>query len=628
MFLNKTSVMGISVFLIIFGSLIFNMANAQSLPTRDEIKDEYKWNLKDFYSDEAKWEGDFTWVESQLTKFDEYKGKLSKSGDILYDYFKFSESVEKVFAQVMFYAYTAKDIDMNNGKYQSLNDKAMNLGSKLAATTSFVVPEILTIPEDKLNTFIKNTDGLEDYEHYLDMIVRMKPHTLDYEQEKMLAQLSPAFSSITQTYGVLNNAELPFPEIEGPDGENIRVSHGRYRAGLFSQDRNYRRDVYKGTYVPYNDLKGTFSNLFNGRVKQRIAMAEIKSYDSPLQAALYQNNIPVDVYENLIKSAHDNLDALHRWAKIKKRVLGLDEFHPYDTYVSLFPSVSKEYTYDEAKQICLNALAPLGEEYVAAVKKSFDNRWLDVYETKGKRSGAYSNSSGVGPHPVILINWNNTMDDLFTLIHEIGHNMHSYFTEMHQPQHYSGYSIFVAEVASITNEALLLDYLIKNAESKEEKLALIEKFLINAQMTFFRQTRFAEFEKIVHEKALQGEYLNADQLTELFAELYSKYWGDAMETDNEEGLSWARVHHFLHYDFYVYQYATGFAAAQALSEQILQEGKPAVDRYLKNFIYAGNSDYAIPVLKKAGVDMSSPEPVKATCEKINNYLDELERLLE
>jgi oligoendopeptidase F len=425
----------------------------------------------------------------------------------------------------------------------------------------------------------------------------------------------------------LNDAELPFPKIKDPEGNEIQVSHGRYRAGLFSQDRDYRRDIYKATYVPYDMLKGTMAELYNGRGKERITFAKLRKYNSAVEAALKPNNIPVSVYENLVRVTRDNVKTLHRWAKIRKQVLKLDEFHPYDTYVSLFPSVSKEYTFEEAKEIALKALAPLGEEYIAAVKKSFDNRWIDVYETKSKRSGAYSNSSGSGPHPFILLNWNNTLDDLFTLVHEVGHNMHSYFTEKAQPFQYRDYATFVAEVASISNEALLTDYLLENAKTKEEKLMLYEKFLTGVQATFFRQTRFAEYEKIIHEKAEKGEFMTADMLTKEFASLYQYYWGDNMTVDYEEGLSWARIPHLFKYNFYVYQYATGFAAAFALTRNIKNEGRPAIERYLK-FLSSGSSKYPIDILKDAGVDMTKPDAVEALIKKANEYLDELEQLIK
>jgi oligoendopeptidase F len=312
---------------------------------------------------------------------------------------------------------------------------------------------------------------------------------------------------------------------------------------------------------------------------------------------------------------------------LKKKVLGLSEFHPYDTYVSLFPDAEKKYSFDEAKQIVLEALKPLGEEYHKALLMSFDNRWIDVYETKNKRSGAYSNGCGCGVHPWILLNWNGTLDDVFTLAHELGHNMHSYFTEKNQPYHYANYSTFVAEIASTTNEALLLDYLIAKAQTKAEKAPLLEKFLVNAQQTFFRQTEFAEFEMKTHEMAEKGQVMNADELTKLFGDDYKKYWGKDMVMDEEEGYSWARIPHLYRYNFYVYQYATGFSAAQAFSEMIKKEGQPAIDRYLA-FLSSGSSDYGINVLKKAGVDMTKPEPIQKAVDKMNNYLDELEKLMK
>ena len=369
------------------------------------------------------------------------------------------------------------------------------------------------------------------------------------------------------------------------------------------------------------------ADLYIGRATQRITSAKIRNYSSAVESSLKPNNIPISVYENLVKTTNANLKTQHRWASIKKKVLKLDELHPYDTYVSLFPSVNKTYTYDEAVDICRKALAPLGEEYIKAMEIGFKERWIDVYETKSKRSGAYSNSSGAGPHPFILLNWNNTLDDVFTLIHELGHNMHSFFTEKTQPFQYRDYATFVAEVASTANEALLFDYLLKNAGSKEEKLMLYEKFLTSVQATFFRQTEFAEFEKMIHERMEAGETFNADKLTAEFAKSYSTYWGPEMVTDYEEGLTWARIPHLMRYNFYVYQYATGFAAAFALTENIRKEGKPAIDRYLK-FLSSGSSKYPIDILKDAGVDMNNEKAIMSLINTANKYLDELEKLIQ
>ena len=616
------------LFYVLLISTLSAMTISQELPTRSEIQDKYKWNLTDMYPTDNDWENDVKWLESNLNKIDQFKGKLGESPESLLNAIKFSNDLRQRFSKVYLYAALAKDVDLSVGKYQIMFERAQGLGSQLSASTSFMTPEIMEIPKSKIMGFLKQNKELSGYEHIVNNMYRQKNHMLPADQEKLLAQLSPIAQIPRNAYVILNDAELPFPMIKDEEGNDVKMSHGRYRSALYSSnDRSYRERVYKGIYEPYGQLKSTLATIYNGRAKTRVIHSQIRGYESPLQMALYEDNVPVDVYDNLIKAANDKIDALHRWAALKKRVLGYDELHPYDTYTTLFPSVQKEYTFDEAKEIILEALKPLGEEYHKALVDCFDNRWIDVYETKSKRSGAYSNSCGCGVHPWILINWNNTVDDLFTLAHELGHNMHSYFTEKNQPYHYSDYSIFVAEVASTTNEAMLLDYLIANATDKEEKLALLEKFLVNAQSTFFRQTRFAEFEKVIHEKAIDGELLNADQLTKLFGDMYQKYWGPEMKTDAEEGLSWARIPHLFKYNFYVFQYSTGFAAAQAFTEKFKEEGQPAVDRYLNNFIYAGSSDYPINVLKNAGVDMSSTDPIYKTIDKFNKYLDEMEKLL-
>lgn len=603
--------------------------DAQELIDRNKIEDKYKWNLSLIYPNDNELESDFKWVYDNLKNYNKYQGKVANSDKSLLEVLNFNEQIERRATKIIYYVSALRDTDLNNGKYQSLYDRASKLLSEVSAANAFLYPELLKSPEEKIIGFIAKNKDLKIWEHYLKNIYRQKKHSLSEEQEKLMAMLSPIKEIPGDAYSVLNNAELPFPVIKDSDGKDIRLSHGRYRSALYSNDREYRKRVYKGTYEPYDALKATMAVLYNGRINTRIINSKIRNYTNPIEAALADDNIPNEVFYNLIKTAKDNIKVLHRWAKLKKEVLKLNELHPYDTYVSLIPNVEREYTFDEAKTICLEALKPLGKDYQDALNKAFNNRWIDVYETKGKRSGAYSNSCGCGVNPIILLNWNNTLDDVFTLIHELGHNMHSFYTDSKQPFHYHNYSTFVAEVASTTNEALLLDYMIKNtAKTKEEKMFLIEKFLVNAQTTFFRQTRFAEFEMLTHEKTMSGEVFNADDLTNLFANLYQDYWGPEMVVDKEEGLSWARVHHLVQYNFYVFQYSTGFAAAQALSQQIIEEGQPAVDRYINNFLLAGNSDYSIDILKKAGVDMSKPQPIQKTIDKFSKYLDDLEKLLK
>ncbi len=596
------------------------------LPKRSDIKDKYKWDLTHFYKNDAEFEAEFKTIQNAITKYKDFQGKIN-SAESLQKVLDFHFGTMKTYAKLVVYTSLAKDMDLNDQKNMSLYNRATKLGAELSEKASFLEPEILSLPDGKVVSFVKSNPKLKQYEHYLDGILRMKSHTLSKDDERLLAMLAPIGEVPSDAYSILNDGELPFPVIKDENGKDVRISHGRYRSALYSLDREYRKRVYQGTYVPYNSLINTFSTLYNGRVNTRLINSRVRNYKNVLEAYLYPNNIPVSVYENLVKTTNKNLKALHRWAALKKKYLKLDELHPYDTYVTLFPGENKKFTYEEAEQIMYKALAPLGQDYLDALKKCFSNRWIDVYETQGKRSGAYSNGCG-SVHPWILLNWGGTLDDVFVLAHELGHNMHSYFTEATQPYQYSDYTTFVAEVASTTNEALLLDYFIENAKTKEEEAALIEKFLVNAQSTFFRQTRFAEFEKTVHELAEKGQFLNSEELTKLFADLYQKYWGPEMVTDREEGLSWARIPHLYHYDLYVFQYSTGFAAAQAFAEKIKTEGKPAIEKYLKYFISAGNSVYPIDALRNAGVDMSTSEPIDKMLDKFNKYLDRLEKILK
>ena len=456
-------------------------------------------------------------------------------------------------------------------------------------------------------------------------LLRTKSHTLSPKEEELMALSGQVRGVPSNVFGMFNNADIQFPTVKDQNGEEIKISHGRYGAAMYSTDREFRRRVYKGLYKPYMEYKNTLVALFNGNIKSAIFNAKSRNYSSTRMASLFPNNIPLEVYDNLVNTVNSNLSPLHRWAKLKKRVLGIDDLHPYDTYVTLFPSVKKDYSYEKSVDILLKALKPLGEEYISSLKLAFNNRWIDVHETKGKRSGAYSSGVSYGVHPYVLLNWSNQLNDVFTFAHEMGHNMHSYYTEKSQPYPYANYSIFVAEVASTANEALLVDYLIENAETKEEKLALIENQLTNITTTFFRQTRFADFEKEVHRKTESGDALTPEILCSLYGNMYQKYWGDEMVVDEEETYTWARIPHF-YYNFYVYQYATSYAASQELVSQIKNEGQPAIDRFL-NFLKAGSSKYPIDVLKIAGVDMTSPNPIKSVINKMNGLLDEMERLL-
>ena len=608
---------------------ISNFAYSQNesgaLPSRNEIDNKYKWNLEDVYETEEAWQEDFNWIKNNIQDYQKYEGTLGNSAEELLDFLKFDESVNTKMGRVFLYSMLTKDLDLSDAKFLGKYDETFALYSDLAAKRSFVDPEILKIPREKLDAMVESNEQLKIYKQALEDVYRMKEHTLSKDQEELLAMASPLTQVPYNTFSLFANADVQFPTVKDEEGNDIQISNGRYYAALYSNDRNFRRDVYKGFYKPFINFKNTLVALFNGNIKGNIFNAKARKYESAREAALNVNNIPLAVYDNLVSVAEENLEPLHRWAEMKKRVLGIDTLHPYDTYVTLFPSVTKDYSYDEAVEMTLNALKPLGEEYGKSLRMAFENRWIDVYETKGKRSGAYSSGTTFGVHPYVLLNWNDQLNDVYTLAHEMGHNMHSYYTGENQPFPYADYSIFVAEVASTMNEAILLDYMIENAQSKEEKLALIEKNLNNITTTFYRQTRFAEFEKMVHEKTEAGESLTPDKLSEMYGELYQKYWGSDMVVDEEEKYTWARIPHF-YYNFYVYQYATSFAASQALAAKLKDEGGVAVDKYL-DFLKAGSSQYPVDLLTETGVDLTSETPILAVVNKMNDLLDQMEKLL-
>ncbi len=611
--------------LFVFGSEASAQQTKAELPTRADVPEKLTWNLKDIYPTKKDWEKDFKWLESQIIKFEKYKGKLGSSAKNLLECLTFDDKVGIKFSRLSLYASLSKDLDLGNAENQGRYERISTLGAKISAASSFIRPEILKIDENKLWQFVKEEKGLKVYKHQFDDLIRTKAHTLTPKEEELMALASPVLEVPYTTFGMFNNADIQFPTVKDSKGNEIKISHGRYGAAMFSTDREYRKRVYKGLYKPYKDYKNTLSALFNGNIKGLIFNAKARKYKSTREAALTPNNIPLKVYDNLIKTVNENLAPLQRWGKLKKKILKLNSLHPYDTYVTLFPAVKKEYTYEASIGILLKALKPLGKDYLKHLKYAINHRWIDVVETKGKRSGAYSSGVSFGTHPYVLLNWSNQLNDVFTFAHEMGHNMHSFYTEKNQPYPYANYSIFVAEVASTANEALLLDYLIEHAETKQEKLALIEKQLNNITTTFYRQTRFAEFEQLVHEKTENGEALTPDLLNKYFGDLYQKYWGAEMVVDKEESYSWARIPHF-YYNFYVYQYATSFAASQELVSRIKKEGQPAIDRFL-SFLKAGSSMYPIDVLKTAGVDMTSPKPILAVVQKMNELLDELEKLM-
>ncbi|MGO4889362.1 oligoendopeptidase F [Anaerobacillus sp. MEB173] len=601
-----------------------NKNKGKSLPNRDELPIKQTWDLEAIYSDDNAWEQEFKEIKEMLPKLSEFRGNLANSAESLYNGLQYQNEISKKLGKLYTYAHMRSDQDTTNSFYQGLNDRASTLASQVSSASSYIVPEILSIPQETIDQFLKENEQLRLYEHALDELNRQRPHVLSTEEEAILAQAGEVTSSSSNTFGMLNNADLKFPTIKDENGEETEITHGRFIRFLESSDRRVRKDAFEGVYGTYGKLKNTFSSTLSGQVKKNLFYANVRKYESARQAALDNNNIPEVVYDQLVDTINDHLHLLHRYVDLRKRALQLDELHMYDLYTPMVKDVKMEVSYEEAQEYVLKSLEPLGEEYVNIVKEGYEKRWIDVQENVGKRSGAYS-SGTYGTMPYILLNWQDNVNNLFTLTHELGHSVHSYYTRKTQPYPYANYSIFVAEVASTLNEALLNDYLLKVTDDKKKKLYLLNHFLEGFRATVFRQTMFAEFEQLIHEKAAAGEALTPEFLSKMYYDLNVKYFGSNMSIDEEIGLEWARIPHF-YYNFYVYQYATGYSAATALSKQILEEGEPAVKRYIE-FLKAGSSDYPIEVLKKAGVDMTSPDPIKEALVVFEKTLNEMEELL-
>jgi oligoendopeptidase F len=599
-------------------------SKVKKLPSRSEIKVEDTWKLEDIFASDDAWEKEFEEVKALIPQMEKFKGKLGESAQTLYDALQEQDELTMRVSKLYTYAHMRYDQDTTNSFYQGLNDRIKTLYTQIASALSYVTPEILSIEESKIKQYMAEHKELKLYAHALDEITRERPHILSESEEALLAQASEVLGSSSNTFGMLNNADLEFPSIKDENGEEVEITHGRYIRFLESSDRRVREEAFKAVYETYGKFKNTFASTLSGTVKKDNFSARVRHYNSARHSALSTNNIPEEVYDNLVKTVNDNLHLLHRYIDLRKKVLGIEELHMYDLYTPLVKDVKMEVAYEEAKDYILKGLKPLGEDYLNVLKEGFENRWVDVHENKGKRSGAYS-SGTYGTNPYILMNWQDNVNNLFTLAHEFGHSVHSYYTRKTQPYPYGDYSIFVAEVASTCNEALLNDYLLKTIDDEKQRLYLLNHYLEGFRGTVFRQTMFAEFEHDVHVRAQNGEPLTPELLTKLYYDLNKKYFGDNLVIDEEIGLEWARIPHF-YYNYYVYQYATGFSAAAALSKQILEEGDAAVERYV-GFLKSGSSDYPIEVLKKAGVDMTTSQPIEEALAVFEEKLTEMERLL-
>lgn len=601
------------------------MTTDQKVLTRDEVAEEETWRLEDiFVSDEA-WDKEYQKVEEMVNEAEQYKGTLGNGARQLFEALTYRDKLAERLRRLYTYAHLKTDQDTTNGFYQTMDGRIKSLVVKVSTALSYFTPELLSIDEEQLNQTIESHEGLRLYKQEFKELNAERAHILSTEQEALLAQLSEVTGNPAETFSMLNNADLTFGLVKDEEGNEIQLTHGRHSRFLESKDPKVREAAFKEMYAKYGEFKNTFASTLSGNVKAHNVNARIRNYTSARNAALSSNHIPEQVYENLVSTINKNLDSLHRYVALRKKVLQLDTLHMWDMYTPLVEDTEIKYTYEEAKETMLESFHPLGEDYTSIVKEGLENRWVDVRENKGKRSGAYSSGS-YGTNPYILMNWQDNVNNLFTLAHEFGHSVHSYYSRQNQPFIYSGYSIFVAEVASTVNEALLNDHLLKVTTDEDKRIYLLNHWLDGFRATVFRQTMFAEFEHLIHKLDQEGTPLTAEKLTEEYYALNQKYYGEAIVSDEEIGLEWARIPHF-YYNYYVYQYATGYSAAVALSKQILEEGEPAVDRYISNFLKAGSSDYPIEVLKKAGVDMTSEKPIEEACRVFEERLNELEQLL-
>lgn len=596
---------------------------AKELPKRSEVDEKYTWNLTDLYPSMEAWEKDLNRYGEMGRMVMRYEGKVGADAENLYFVLTTFTQMEEMMAKVFHYVQRLYDQDTADTKNQSYCGKAFNLYASVGSEIAFIDPEIIAISEEQLEQFYKEKEELEFFRRYVNEIRRRKEHCLSAELEKVMAMTAEMAQVPSDTYSVLGNADMHFPAIQDEEGETVRITHGRFISLLESPNRQLRKEVFEKYYGEYKQYLNTFASLYNGQVKKQIFYAKMRKYPSNLSAAVDENNVPVTVYRNLIDTVNANLDKMHAYVTLRKKLLKVDTLNMYDIYTPMISGVAKKYSYSQAQDMILKALQPLGEEYVAKVKEGFENRWIDVYENQGKRSGAYS-AAVYGVHPYVLMNYNESLDSVFTLIHEMGHSMHSYYSDTTQPYIYSQYKIFVAEVASTCNEVLLLEYLLRQTEDKKERAYLLNHYLDMFKGTLFRQTQFAEFELQSNEIAERGENLNADNLSSLYLELNQKYYGQDMVSNPEIAYEWARIPHF-YYNFYVYQYATSFAAAVAIAHNILEQGAPMVEKYI-GFLKSGCSVPPVEQLRAVGIDLEKPKPIQSALDVMAHVISELDSL--
>lgn len=591
-------------------------------PARSDIPVELTWDLTTIFATVADWETAFALASTYPAKLAGYKGRVRRSARLLAEYLEASSTAYELLHKLYVYASMSSDQDTTVSAPKALKDRVLQLWSDTSAATSFYLPEVLSIKPERLAGYIASKPSLQARQHEFDEINRSRPHVRSHEVQELLATTQIVGQGPDTIYGALTNADLVLPMVKGEDGQEVRLTEDNYQLFLDSKNRDVRRAAFEALFGTYRGLRNTVSAMYAAQVNVDIFKARSSKYSGCLAQALEDINVPASVYDSLVETVHANLPLLHRYLDVRRRILGVDELHMWDLYVPLLGEVDDKIAYADAQETVLAALAPLGEEYVNALRAGFAARWVDVMPNKGKQGGAYSGGAH-GTNPFILLNWQGNIDSMFTLAHEAGHSMHSFFSRLTQPRHYSDYTMFVAEVASTTNEALLAHYLLSKTMDPAMRLYIINAQLENIRLTLVRQTLFAEFEREAHARAEAGEPLTPDLLCEIHKALNEKYYGAAVKVDDLIDIEWARIPHFYN-SFYVYQYATGISAAMALSRQILTEGAPAVERYL-NFLKGGSSDFSINLLKGAGVDLSTPAPIQAAFDAFAEYLDLFEK---
>jgi oligoendopeptidase F len=597
---------------------------AKELPSREELPEALTWNLATIYESDEAWQAAYDDLEERLAGAGLFADKATNSGTDLYDALQYGLGLMRDLEKVYVYASMKNDQDTNNNFYLGLDAKAQALAAKVSAAIAFFDPTVLSLSEGELAEFFAAEPRLAAYQHYFDSILTARGHVLPSEQEELLAAAGDVFGASQRTFGVLDNADIKFGTVLDDDGEEVVLSNGVYSRLLESTNPEVRKNAFQTFYQSYIALDNTFASLMSGNVKGHNFSADVHHYDSARAAALANNHVPEVVYDTLVAQVNKHLPLLHRYVALRKQLLGVDELHTYDLYTPILGEPDYQIDYETAQAEALKALAPLGEDYLDVVNKAFDERWIDVIENKGKRSGAYSGGS-YDTNPFILLNWVDNLNNLSTLVHEMGHSVHSYFTRTNQPYHYGDYPIFLAEIASTTNEGLLNAYLLQTIDDKALRAYILNQYLDGFKGTVFRQTQFAEFELWMHQQDAAGVPLTAEVLDDAYAELNQRYYGSALTADPEIAHEWARIPHF-YYNFYVFQYSTGFAAAAALADKILTEGAPAVDRY-KTYLKSGSSEFPIDVMKAAGVDMTQPDYLEEAFKVFEARLDEFESLV-